>query len=45
MRADRERDLRLREAGFAVRRYSGVQVTRRRPAVAADIRRALQSRA
>jgi len=42
MRLDRERDLWLRRAGFVVRRYSGVQVTRRRPAVAADIRRALK---
>jgi very-short-patch-repair endonuclease len=41
MRSDRERDLWLREAGFDVRRYSGVQITKRRRAVAADIRRAL----
>ena len=45
MRRDRERDLRLRDAGFVVLRYSGLQVTSSRPAVAADIRRALQSRA
>jgi len=45
MRRDRERDLRLRDAGFVVLRYSGLQVTSSRPAVAADIRRAVQSRA
>jgi very-short-patch-repair endonuclease len=45
MQRDRERDLRLRAAGFSVVRYSGRQVTRKRPAVAADIRRALQTRA
>jgi very-short-patch-repair endonuclease len=44
-RRDRERDLRLRAAGFVVLRYSGLQVTGDRPAVAADIRRALGSRA
>jgi very-short-patch-repair endonuclease len=43
MQRDRERDLRLRAAGFSVLRYSGRQVTRDRPAVAADIRRALRS--
>ncbi len=41
MRSDRERELRLRDAGFTVNRYSGVQITDSRPAVAADIRRAL----
>jgi putative AbiEi antitoxin of type IV toxin-antitoxin system/uncharacterized protein DUF559 len=45
MRRDRERDLRLRDAGFVVLRCSGLQVTSSRPAVAADIRSALQSRA
>ena len=45
MQRDRERELRLRGAGFSVFRYSGRQVTRERPAVAADIRRALRSRA
>ncbi len=45
MHRDRERDLRLRAAGFSVLRYSGRQVTQDRPAVAADIRRALRSRA
>ncbi len=44
MRSDRERDLWLRDAGFAVNRYSGVQVTESRRAVAADIRRALLKR-
>jgi hypothetical protein len=33
----------LCRAGFVGRRYSGVQVTRRRQAVAADIRRALRT--
>jgi len=45
MQRDRERDLRLRAAGFSVLRYSGRQVIYQRPAVAADIRRALQTRA
>ena len=45
MHRDRERDLRLRAAGFSVLRYSGRQVARERRDVAADIRRALQSRA
>jgi very-short-patch-repair endonuclease len=45
MQRDRERELRLRGAGFSVFRYSGRQVTRERSAVAADIRRGLQSRA
>jgi very-short-patch-repair endonuclease len=44
MRRDRERDLWLRGAGFAVQRYSGVQMTGSRAAVAADIRRALATR-
>jgi very-short-patch-repair endonuclease len=41
MRSDRERDLWLRNAGFAVNRYSGVQLTSSHRAVAADIQRAL----
>lgn len=47
MRSDRERELWLRKEGFAVHRYSGVQVTVRRKsaAVAADIRHALKERA
>ncbi len=44
MRSDRERDLWLRDTGFTVNRYSGVQLTGSRRAVATDIRRALESR-
>jgi very-short-patch-repair endonuclease len=44
MRAARERELRLRAAGFTVNRYSGVQVRNSARAVAADIRRALSER-
>ena len=40
---DHARDLALRAAGYRVHRYSWRQVTRERPAVAADIRRALGS--
>src|SRR3954447_3157447 len=42
MQRDRERDLALRDAGYSVRRYSGLQMTRRSAAVAADIRRGLK---
>ena len=45
MQRDRERDLALRAAGYSVRRYSGLQMTRRRAAVATDIRRASRQRA
>jgi very-short-patch-repair endonuclease len=45
MRRDRERDLWLRGAGFAVHRYSGLQISSSPRAVAADVRRALRSRA
>jgi very-short-patch-repair endonuclease len=43
MQADRERELYLRRAGYAVRRYSWRQVTRERSAVAADVRHALHA--
>jgi len=42
MQRDRERDLVLRAAGYSVLRYSGLQMTRRGAAVAADLRRVLK---
>jgi hypothetical protein len=41
VRRDRQRDLDLRAGGYAVRRYSWDQVTRRPCEVAADLRQAL----
>jgi very-short-patch-repair endonuclease len=45
MARDRERELTLRAAGYRVLRYSWRQVTREGAALAADLRRALRSRA
>jgi hypothetical protein len=43
MERDRERDLTLRRAGFAVLRYTWAQVTRRPAAVAGDLNRELSA--